>query len=77
MISIYFGALKDQISKPFERKIVNIFLYVSLNMFFGCSEESSHRDGSSEYPQHMFWLRNEKIFFNYTGLPGGLHMYSN
>ena len=29
-------------------------------MCFGCSEEPSHRDGSFEYPQHMFWLRNKK-----------------
>ena len=27
-------------------------------MCFGCSKEPSHRDGSFEYPQHMFWLRN-------------------
>ena len=25
-------------------------------MCFGCS----HRDGSFEYPQHVFWLRNKK-----------------
>ena len=29
-------------------------------MCFGCSKEPSHRDGSFEYPQHMFWLRNKK-----------------
>ena len=49
--------------KIFERKIVNIFLPISLNMCFGCSKEPSHRDGSFEYPQHMFWLRNKKIDF--------------
>ena len=27
---------------------------------FGCSKEPSHRDGSFEFPQHMFWLRNKK-----------------
>ena len=32
-------------------------------MCFGCSKEPSHRDGSFEYPQHMFWLRNKEIFF--------------
>ena len=32
-------------------------------MCFGCSNEPSHRDGSFEYPQHMFWLRNEKTNF--------------
>ena len=25
-------------------------------MCFGCSKELSHRDGSFEYLQHMFWL---------------------
>ena len=29
-------------------------------MCFGCSKELSYRDGSFEYPQHMFWLRNKK-----------------
>ena len=32
-------------------------------MCFGCSKEVSHRDGSFEYPQHMFWLRNKKNSF--------------
>ena len=32
-------------------------------MCFGCSKEVSHRDGSFEYPQHMFWLRNKKNNF--------------
>ena len=32
-------------------------------MCFGCSKEPSHQNGSFEYPQHMFWLRNmENIF---------------
>ena len=29
-------------------------------MCFGCSKKPSHGDGSFEYPQHMFWLRNKK-----------------
>ena len=41
-------------------------------MCFGCSKEPPHRDGSFEYPQHMFWLRNEKIIFRYPLLSGGL-----
>ena len=45
------------------RKIAIIFLPISLNMCFGCSKEPSHRDGSFEYPQHMFWLRNKKNNF--------------
>ena len=32
-------------------------------MCFGCLKEPSHRDGSFEYPQHMFWLRNKKNNF--------------
>ena len=47
-------------SKNNLRKIVIIFLSISLNMCFGCSKELSHWDGSFEYPQHMFWLRNKK-----------------
>ena len=46
-------------SKNNLRKIAIIFLSISLNMCFGCSKEWSHRDGSFEYPQHMFWLRNK------------------
>ena len=36
---------------------------VLLSICFGCSKELSHRDGSFEYPQHMFWLRNKKNNF--------------
>ena len=32
-------------------------------MCFECSKEPCHRDGSFEYPQHMFWLRNKKNNF--------------
>ena len=28
---------------------------------FGCSKEPSQWDGSFEYPQHTFWLRNKKV----------------
>ena len=45
----------------FFHTIVNIFLPIFFNICFGCSKEPSH--GSFEYPQHMFWLRNKKIFF--------------
>ena len=41
-------------------------------MCFECSKEPSHRDGSFEYPQHMFWLRIRKIIFIYALLSGGL-----
>ena len=47
-----------RLTKYFERKIINIFLPISFNIYFGCSKEPSHWDGSFEYPQHIFWLRN-------------------
>ena len=51
----------------FERKIVNIFLPISLNICFGYTKEPSHLDGSFEYPQHMFRLRNKKnIFYTHS-----------
>ena len=50
----------------FHRKTVNIFLPIILSTWFGCSKEPSHRDGSFEYPQHMFWLRNKKKHFSLT-----------
>ena len=31
------------------------------------------RDGSFEYPQHMFWLRNKKNNFLVRTLTGGLN----
>ena len=40
-----------------------MFLY-SWSICFGCSKEPSHWDGSFEYPQQMFWLRNKKIKFS-------------
>ena len=46
--------IKGQLSKNNLHKIGIIFLSISLNMCFGCSKEPSHRDGSFEYPQHMF-----------------------
>ena len=32
-------------------------------MCFGCSKEPSHGDGSFEYPQHMFRMRNNENNF--------------
>ena len=54
---------KGPVKQTFERKIVIIFLPISLNMYFGCSKEPSHREGSFEYPQRMFWLRSRKNNF--------------
>ena len=53
------------------RKNAIIFLSISLNMCFGCLKEPSHRDGSFEYPQHMFWLRNQKNNFQLRTLIRG------
>ena len=47
---------------PSDNQIIN-FLPINLNICFGCSKEPSHRDGSFEYPQYMFWLRNKKNNF--------------
>ena len=44
-------------------KIVNIFLPISFSTCFWCSKELPHGDGSFEYPQLMFWLRNKKMIF--------------
>ena len=47
-------------------------------MCFGCSKEPSHRDGSFEYPQHMFWMRNEENNFPIRTLiwrPGDVAQY--
>ena len=59
----------------FLRKIAIIFLSISLNMCFECSKEPSHGDGSLEYSQHMFWLRNKKIIFSYTLIWGPLSIH--
>ena len=40
-------------------------------MCFGYSKEPSHGDGSFEYPQHMFWLRNKKYDFQLRILISG------
>ena len=47
-------------------------------MCFVCSKELSHRDGTFEYPQDMFWLRNTKNNFQLHTLiwaPGKLFLY--
>ena len=61
---------------PVKKKIICVelrlfFSCISLNMGFGCSKEPSHRDGSFEYPQHMFWLRNKKNNFQVCTLIWG------
>ena len=39
------------------------FLIHQFEHMFWVLEEPSQWDGSFEYPQHMFWLRNKKINF--------------
>ena len=40
-------------------------------MCFGCSKEQSLHNGSFEYPQHMFWMRNKKNNFQLRTLIWG------
>ena len=56
-------AVNIGLDKLFQRKIVNIFFPILFSIGFGCLKEPSHWDGSFEYPQHMFWFRNQKIIF--------------
>ena len=60
---IYFYTGLD-INKFFQRIIVKIFLPINFNICFGCTKEPSHWDGSFEYPQLMFWLRNKEVSFS-------------
>ena len=56
-ISIYmFIGLDNKIKSEFTYLLV-------LTYAFGSSKEPSHLDGSFEYPQHMFWMRNKKTIF--------------
>ena len=59
LISWLIGPVKQKCL----RKMVIIFLSISLNICFGCWKEPSHRDGSFEHPHYMFWLRNKKSDF--------------
>ena len=60
------------VKQNYLRKNAIIFLSISLNMCFGCTKEPSNRDGSFEYSQHMFTLRNKKNNFQYAFISGGL-----
>ena len=57
-------SLDGKVISPYRQKILvlnwNIFLSISLNICFGCSNKPSLLDGSFEYPQRMFWLINKK-----------------
>ena len=51
---------KVRLNKAYKGKIVINLYPISINIFFGCSKELSHCDGSFEYPQRMFQLRNKR-----------------
>ena len=57
------------LTHPLKKKMFGEFICC------GCSKEPSHRDGSFEHPQHMFWFRNKKNNFNYAFLSGGLTIW--
>ena len=42
---------------------MNVLLSINFNNCIENSKEQSHRDGSFEYPQGMFWLKNKKRLF--------------
>ena len=66
------------VKQKYLHKIVIMFLSISLNTCFGCSKEPSNRDGSFEYPQDMFWLRNKKNNFQLRTLiwgPVGIRLW--
>ena len=44
-----------QINENFGHKFFYNFLFTSLNICFWCSKDF-------DYPQHMFWLKNKKIY---------------
>ena len=72
-----WGISQGHLSKIFEHKIAIIFLSISLNMCCWWSKELSHQDGSFEYPQPMFRLRNKNWFSVTHCLSGGLGFYGD
>ena len=68
---IMIGICIRPVKQNFQRKNVIIFLSTSLNMCFGYSKKTSLWDGSFEYPQHLFWLRNKKNDFQLLTLIWG------
>ena len=60
----------DRDKQKFPHKIVIISLPFSKSIYCGCSKEPSQRDGSFEYPQHKYWMRNKEINIPSWGLSG-------
>ena len=54
---IFFFVLKNQ---NFHLKNFDIFLIFAQNIDCGYTLEPPRRGGSNEYPQSMFWSKNEK-----------------
>ena len=52
------------------------FLIHQFKHVFWVLRGPSHLDGSFEYPQHMFWLRKQKIIFSYTLIWGPVSAFS-
>ena len=64
LVTIFFSTIGLVKQIFLLRKIAIFFFFsISLNMCFGCSKGPSHPGSSFEYPQHMFWLRNNKNNF--------------
>ena len=63
LVTVTYPKIKGLDIQNFEAYNCKIFLPISYSICFGCSKELFHPDGSFEYPQHMFWLRNKKIIF--------------
>ena len=72
LLLVGWGNMHGEDKQCFERKIVNIFLSISFYICFECSKEPSHWDGSFEYIQHTFWLRNKKTNVQLRSLIEGL-----
>ena len=53
----------DKSMVQISKKIMIFFLIGQIILVVCCSKEYTHQDGSFEYPQHMFQLRNKKINF--------------
>ena len=47
-----------QVHKKLECKNFEYFLIHQFKHFLGCPKEPSHQDGSFEYQQHIYLLRN-------------------
>ena len=60
-VACWIDYLSGLMLRVYTKKLIS--LYLNQSIFCGHSKELSHRDGSFEYLQHMFWLRNKKNNF--------------